>query len=309
MKELVIALIASTVEFSTPILLGALGEIIIERAGILNIGIEGMMLMGAFAGFWACYSSGNPYVGMIFAILIGMMFGLLMAFLSVHLRVDQMIAGLSIWILSIGLSTYLARKTLGIISGVIRIKGLPKTPVPGLCNLPIIGPIFFKQNIMVYLALLLVPVLWFLLFKTTFGLKIRSVGENPRMADTLGVSVYGIRYLCAVLGAGLIGLGGSYLVLGRMFTWIENVTAGRGWLALTIVLFSKRDPYRALAGAWLFGITYALQYHIQAMGLGIPYQLLLMLPYIMTIVVLIGIIGKEEAPAALGKPYRREEPE
>ena len=309
MIELVNALLASTVEFATPILLASLGEIIIERAGILNIGIEGMMLMGAFAGFWACYVTGSPYLGMLTAIAVGMLFGLLVGFLAVHLRADQMITGLAVWILSIGLSTYLARKALGIISGGVRIQGLSKVPIPLLSEIPLLGPVFFNQNIMVYLGLALVPFVQTLLFKTTVGLKIRSVGENPRMADTLGVNVYLVRYLCLLVGGGLIGLGGSYLVLGRMYTWIENVTAGRGWLALAIVLFSDRRPYKALAGAWLFGVTYALQYYIQAMGLGIPYQLLLMLPYAMTIVVLVGVIGRGEPPAALGKPYRREEPE
>lgn len=308
MIELLIALAASTVEFATPILLAALGEILMERSGVLNIGIEGIMLMGAFAGFWACYITGSPYFGMSAAVMLGLAFGLLLAFFSVHIRVNQMIMGLAVWILSIGLSTYLARKALGVISGGVAIRGLPKVLIPLLSRVPILGRIFFSHNLMVYTTLLLVPIIHFLLFRTTFGLKVRAVGENPRIADTLGVNVYSIRYLCSLVGAELIGLGGSYLVLGRMFTWIENITAGRGWLALAIVLFSKREPYKALAGAWLFGLTYALQYYIQAMELGISYQFLLMLPYIMTIIVLIGVIGKEEAPAALGKAYRREEP-
>jgi len=306
--ELVTSLLASTVEFSTPILLAALGEVITERSGVMNLGIEGIMLIGAFCGFWGALTTGNPWFGILIALIAGALVGVLKAFFSITLKANQVIAGLAIWILGIGLSTYLSRTVLGITPGTVMIPGLEKAPIPLFSNIPFIGKIFFDHNVLVYLTLLLVPILHFILFKTTIGLKIRAVGENPRVADTLGVNVFLIRYLCTIIGAALMGVAGSYLTLGRLFTWVEEVTAGRGWLALAIVFFSKRYPFKALLGAWLFGAAYALQYHLQAMNIGIPYQFLLMLPYIVTIVTLLGIIGREEAPAALGIPYSREEP-
>lgn len=306
--ELVTSLLASTVEFSTPILLAALGEVLTERSGVMNLGIEGIMLIGAFCGFWGALTTGNPWFGILIALIAGALVGVLKAFFSITLKANQVIAGLAIWILGIGLSTYLSRTVLGITPGTIMIPGLEKAPIPLLSNIPFIGKIFFNHNVLVYLTLLLVPILHFILFKTTIGLKIRAVGENPRVADTLGVNVFLIRYLCTIIGAALMGVAGSYLTLGRLFTWVEEVTAGRGWLALAIVFFSKRYPFKALLGAWLFGAAYALQYHLQAMNIGIPYQFLLMLPYIVTIITLLGIIGREEAPAALGIPYSREEP-
>ena len=306
--ELVTSLLASTVEFSTPILLAALGEVITERSGVMNLGIEGIMLIGAFCGFWGALTTGNPWFGILIALIAGALVGVLKAFFSITLKANQVIAGLAIWILGIGLSTYLSRTVLGITPGTVMIPGLEKAPIPLFSNIPFIGKIFFDHNVLVYLTLLLVPILHFTLFKTTIGLKIRAVGENPRVADTLGVNVFLTRYLCTIIGAALMGAAGSYLTLGRLFTWVEEVTAGRGWLALAIVFFSKRYPFKALLGAWLFGAAYALQYHLQAMNIGIPYQFLLMLPYIVTIITLLGIIGREEAPAALGIPYSREEP-
>ena len=306
--ELIMLLLASTVEFSTPILLAALGEILTERSGVMNLGIEGIMLIGAFCGFWGALVTGNPWFGIFLALIAGALIGILKAFFSVSLKANQVIAGLAIWILGIGLSTYLSRTVLGVVPGTIIIPGLRKAPIPLLSNIPFIGAIFFNHNVLVYITLLLVPVFHFILFKTTIGLRIRAVGENPRVADTLGVNVFLIRYLCTIVGASLMGMAGSYLTLGRLFTWVEEVTAGRGWLALAIVFFSKRYPFKALLGAWLFGAAYALQYHLQAMNIGVPYQFLLMLPYIITIITLLGIIGREEAPAALGIPYSREEP-
>lgn len=312
MIELITALLAATIEFSTPILLAALGEVFVERSGVMNLGIEGIMLVGAFCGFWATYSTGIPELGIIVSLIVGSLMGLIMAILSVSIRADQVISGLAIWILGIGLSTYLSRKVLGIVPGGVMIKGLSIIKIPILHEIPLLGPVFFEHNLIVYLTLILVPICGIILFNTTIGLKIRAVGERPRVADTLGVNVFRIRYLCVIFGGALAGLAGSYLTIGRLFTWVEEVTAGRGWLAIVVVLFGRRDPYKALVGAWIFGAIYALQYHLQAMATGIPYQFLLMLPYITTIITILAIIvvlGKEEAPGALGIPYSREEPE
>ncbi|MEM2897477.1 MAG: ABC transporter permease [Candidatus Bathyarchaeia archaeon] len=312
MIELIVALLKATVEFSTPILLAALGEIFAERSGVMNLGIEGIMLLGAFFGFWATYSTGAPELGILAAIIIGSLMGLAMAILSVSVRANQVVSGLAIWILCIGLSTYLSRKVLGIVPGGVSIKGLLPISIPILRDIPFIGSIFFEHNLLVYLTLILVPVCGIVLFNTTIGLKIRAIGEKPRVADTLGVNVFVIRYLCVIFGGALAGLAGSYLTVGRLFTWIEEITAGRGWLAIVVVLFGRRDPYKALMGAWVFGAIYAFQYHLQTMATGIPYQFLLMLPYLTTIFTILGVItilGKEEAPEALGVPYSREEPE
>jgi len=310
MTDFVVALLAATIELSTPILLAAIGEIIAERAGVVNLGIEGIMLLGAFCGFWAVYVTEQSGSGLLAALFVGALMGLLMSYLSINLRADQLVSGLAIWILGIGLSTYLSRKVLGIVPGGVMVKGFQPIYIPVLSDVPFLGPVLFRQNVLVYLTLALVPLTWFVLFHTTVGLKIRSVGEAPRVADTLGINVFRIRYVCTILGATLAGLAGSYLTLARMFTWIEEVTAGRGWLAIVVVLFGRRDPLKALIGAWAFGVVYALQYYIQAMGLGIPYQVLLMLPYLVTamsLIIITIVLRKEEAPAALGVPYAREE--
>jgi len=310
MTEPVLALLAATIELSTPILLAALGEIVAERAGVMNLGIEGIMLVGAFFGFWAVYATGVPAWGLFAALLLGGLLGLLMSFLSISLRADQVVSGLSLWILGIGLSTYLSRKVLGIVPGGVMINGLKPIHVPVFGEIPLLGPVFFRQNILVYFTLALVPLTWFILFRTKIGLKVRSIGEAPRVADTLGINVLRFRYICVIIGSALAGLAGSYLTVGRLYTWVEEVTAGRGWLAIVVVLFGRRDPAKALLGAWLFGGVYAFQYYVQAMGVGIPYQLLLMLPYLVTagsLVAVTIILRREEAPAALGVPYTREE--
>ncbi|MEM3506428.1 MAG: ABC transporter permease [Candidatus Bathyarchaeia archaeon] len=312
MIESIIALLKATIEFSTPILLAALGEIFAERSGVMNLGIEGIMLLGAFCSFWATYSTGIPELGIIVSLIVGSFMGLIMAILSVSIRANQVVSGLAIWILGIGLSTYLSRKVLGIVPGGVSIKGLSPINIPLLHEIPLIGQIFFEHNLLVYLTLILVPICGIVLFNTTIGLKIRAVGERPRVADTLGINVFFIRYLCVIFGGALAGLSGAYLTIGRLFTWIEEITAGRGWLAIVVVLFGRRDPYKALIGAWIFGAIYALQYRLQTTVTSIPYQFLLMLPYlttIITILVVITILGKEEAPGALGIPYSREEPD
>jgi len=217
------------------------------------------------------------------------------------------VTGLGIWILGLGLSSFLARRVFGPAPGSLIIGGINPASVPLLSDIPVLGQIFFKQNILVYVALILVPMCWIILFRTTFGLKIRAVGENPKAADTMGINIFKVRYLCVILGAALAGLAGSYLTVARFHIWIDEIVAGRGWLALVVVWFGKRNPPRALVGAWLFGLIYALQYYFQATAAWIPYQFLLMLPYVLTILFLVGIVGREETPGAFTVPYEREE--
>jgi len=301
----ILGILNATIELATPLLLAALGEIFVERSGILNLGIEGMMLVGAFAGFFGAFSTGNVAVGILTGVLAGALMGILMSLLSVKLGADQVVSGLAIWVFSIGLSTFLSREILGSAPGTVTIKGLSEAPIPLLSEVPIVGQILFRHNVMTYITLILTPILGIILFKTSFGLKIRAVGENPKAAAAMGIDVFLTRYICVIFGGVMAGIAGSYLTLARYHIWMEEVTAGIGWLALVVVIFGKRNPYRALVGAWLFGLIYALQYHFQISVPLIPYQFMLMLPYLAVIVLLLGLVGKEEAPAALGIPYER----
>jgi len=303
----IISLLAATIRLATPIIFAALGELITERAGILNLGVEGIMLMGAFVGFWGAYQMGNLWLGVLLGVLVGALMGLLMAFMSVTLRVDQVISGMGIYFLGLGLSSFLYRVTFGVRAVPPTIEGFKDVPIPLLSRVPFLGPILFRQNILVYLALVLVPLSVVALYRTTWGLMIRATGENPRAADTLGVNVFFIRYLCVVLGGILVGLGGVVLSTAHLKMFWENMTVGRGFIAVAIVYFGKWHPYRTLFGALLFGGAYALQLWLQAMGAPVPHQLLLMFPYILTIAVLAVVAREARGPAALGIPYRRGE--
>ncbi len=302
-----VSLLAATIRLATPIVFAALGEIITELAGILNLGVEGIMLMGAFAGFWGAYQTGSLWLGVLLGILVGALMALLMAFMSVTLRVDQVISGMGIYFLGLGLSSFLYRVTFGVRTVPPTIEGFKEAPIPLLSRIPFLGPILFQQNILVYLAILLTPLLVLVIHRTTLGLMIRATGENPRAADTLGVNVSLIRYLCVVLGGILVGLGGVVLSTAHLKMFWENMTVGRGFIAVAIVYFGKWHPYRTFAGALLFGGAYALQLWLQALGAPVPHQLLLMFPYILTIAVLAMVARGAKGPAALGVPYKRGE--
>jgi len=306
-QAFMISLLSATLRLATPIIFAALGEIFTERSGILNLGVEGIMLMGAFAGFWGAYETGNLWLGVLLGMVVGGLMGLLMGFMSVTLRVDQVISGMGIYFLGLGLSSFLYRIAFGIRTVPPTIEGFGETPLPLLSRIPILGPILFRQGIPVYAAMVLVPLSVILLYRTTLGLKIRAAGENPRAADTLGVNVFLVRYLCVILGGVLVGLGGVVLSTAHLKMFWENMTIGRGFIAVAIVYFGKWHPYRTFAGALLFGGAYALQLWFQALGAPVPHQLLLMLPYILTIAVLAMVARGAKGPAALGTPYKRGE--
>jgi general nucleoside transport system permease protein len=301
----VVGILAASIRLATPILLAALGEIFVERAGILNLGLEGTMLMGALGGFLGGYWTGNLWIGLLAGTLAGVVFGLLMGLMSITIKADQVVTGLGITILGSGLSTLLFRLAFGLRSQPPTLKIFPSLPVPGLSSIPIIGPILFQHNILVYITLLLVPVASLLLYRTHFGLKIRAVGENPDAADTRGIRVNRIRYLSLIIGGALAGLGGSYFVLGSLGLFWTQMTAGRGFIAVAVVIFSRWDPVRALGGALLFGLASALQISLQTLRVPIPSEILLMLPYIITIIVLVGVSRRAEFPGAFAVPYRR----
>lgn len=301
----VIGILAASIRLAAPILLSALGEIFVERAGILNLGIEGIMLMGALSGFLGAYWTGNLWVGVVSGMLTGLLFGLLMGFMSITVKANQVVAGIGITILGSGLSTLLFRLAFGLRTIPPTLDIFPTLPIPLLSRIPFLGPILFEHNVLVYLALILVPVASAVLYRTHFGLKVRAVGESPDAVDTRGISVGRIRYLALIIGGAMAGLGGAYLVLGSLGLFWTQMTAGRGFIAIAVVVFSKWDPARALLGAWVFGLASALQISLQTLSVPIPSQILLMLPYVITIIVLVGVSRRAEFPSAYAVPYFR----
>lgn len=302
-----VSLMAGAVRMSTPILLPALGDLFSQRAGILNLGLEGTMLVGAIGGFLGAYFSGSLWVGVVAALLFGIVFSLLMAFLSVTIQANQVIAGTALTILGGGLATFIFRVVFGIQKLPPIIEPFQVVPIPVLAKIPILGPIFFQQNALVYLTFILIFVAAFVLDKTTFGLKVRAVGEHPQAADAKGINVYRIRYLCIMIGGAMAGLGGAFLSIGFMNTFLDGMTAGRGFIAIAVVIFARWHPYRAFGGALLFGIANSLQLKLQAIGVPVPHQFLLALPYALTVLVLIGVSKKAEFPATFTVPYSRGE--
>lgn len=292
---------------STPILLPALGEIFTQRSGILNLGLEGIMLMGALAGFAGTYFTQNLWVGVIAAVITGIVFSLIMGFLSITVKANQVIAGTAITILGTGLSAFLYRVMFGVQKLPPQVDAFKPLEIPVLSSIPILGPILFNHNILVYLTLALVVLSAFVLEKTSFGLKVRAVGENPRAADSKGINVALIRYLCVMIGGAFAGLGGAFLSIGFMNSFLDGMVAGRGFIAVAVVIFARWNPYRALGAALLFGGASALQMRLQAIGVPIPLQFLLALPYVLTILVLLSVSQKAEFPAAYTLPYSRSE--
>ena len=302
-----VSLLAGMIRLATPILLPALGQIYTQRAGILNLSVEGTMLMGAIGGFTAAAASGNLWFGLLIGILTGMLFSSIMAWLSVTMRANQVIAGIGLNILASGLAAYIYRLVFGIRALPAKVESFQAIAIPGLSKIPYLGTVLFNHNILVYLTYLLVPVTWFILEKTTFGLKIKAVGEHPRAADSKGISVAGVRYLAVIIGGAYAGAGGAFMTIAYLNTFTETVIGGFGYIAVSVVIFAKFTPKRALVGALLFGFAQALQVRLQAQGIGIPSQLLLMLPYLFTIVALIFASKNAEMPGAYATPYSRME--
>ncbi len=302
-----IGLGAATIRMATPILFATVGEIIAERSGVLNLGVEGTMLMGAMVGFVTAFKTGSLWLGVLNALVIGGIFGLVMAFLTVTLRTRQEISGLSINLLSSGLSFFFFRAIFGVMSVPPHIKPFDPLNIPVLSKIPVIGEIFFQQYALTYIAIILAPLAYIFLFKTNFGLKIRAVGENPVSADTVGVNVYFIRYISLIIGGMLAGIGGAFLSLAQFNMFLDEMTAGRGFIAIALTIFSNWHPINALWGSFLFGGADALQLRLQAVGFKIPYQFFLMLPYVLTILALLGVSKRVKGPAALIIPYKRGE--
>ena len=307
-EAVVASLLGNAVAAGTPLLFGTLGEIYAERSGVLNLGIEGMMAVGAVTAFGVTLATENVWVGVLAAATVGGLVALVHAFLSITLRANQVVSGLALTMFGLGLSGLLGKQYIG--------KPLPSSLVirpifiPLLRDIPILGRFLFQQDLLVYLSIALVLVLGFVLFKTRIGISVRSVGEDPVTCDALGVNVHLTRYLCVLLGGALAGLAGAHLSVAFAPAWTEGMTAGRGWIVVGLTIFAMWRPSRALLGAYLFGGVEALQYTLQPLGFS-P-QILGMLPYIFAIVVL--LVGTREtirkrlgAPGALGVPYARGE--
>lgn len=300
------AVILTIITASTPLLLAAMGELVTERSGVLNLGVEGMMIMGAVCGFAAAYTSGSALLGVGAGLAGGVFMSLLFAFLTQTLMASQVATGLSLTLLGLGLSGLIGEGFTGL-PGV----KLGAIDIPVLTDLPFVGPILFGQDILVYFSLVLVAVVGYVLFRTRTGLIISAVGGNHHSAHALGYNVIKVRYACIAFGGACSGLAGAYLSLAYTPQWIENMSSGRGWIALALVVFSTWLPKRVLIGAYLFGTVWIMGLYVQALGVPIPAQLLSSLPYLVTIVALIVISGnktltKVNTPACIGQPFAPE---
>jgi len=300
-------LIGAMMRMATPIIFATLGEILAERSGVLNLGIEGIMLMGAMTGFLVTFSSGSIWAGVLAAAMVGMLLGLLMAFLAVNLGLSQHVSGLGITLFATGLAMFIYRLHFGSPTVPPTVEPFRQMTLPVLSKIPIIGPGLFTQYSLTYIAWLLIPAMSILLYKTRLGLKIRTVGENPVVADTVGVNVTLTRTLCLVFGGALMGIGGAFLTLAHQNMFLIDVIGGRGWVAIAMVIFGNWDPFKGALGALIFGFLDGLQLRLQGMGIAISFHLFLMIPYLLTIVALISVSRRAAVPAGLLKPYRREE--
>ena len=301
--EMAEAILLTIATAATPLLIAALGELVVERSGVLNLGVEGMMVMGAVSGFAAAQLTGSPWLGILAAIIAGALFSLLFGFLALTLVTNQVATGLALTLLGLGLSGLIGEAFVGQ-AGV----KLPSLHIPYVSDIPLIGRLLFGQDAIFYMSVLLTAgVAWFL-FKTRAGLTLRAVGDSHASAHALGVKVITIRYLAVMFGGACAGLAGGHLSLVYTPQWVENMTAGRGWIALALVVFASWRPLRLVAGAYLFGAVTIGQLHAQALGLGIPSQLLSSLPYLATVIVLVLISGNRRltmmnTPASLGRPF------
>jgi ABC-type uncharacterized transport system permease subunit len=299
-----IGIATAGIRLATPYLYATIGETFGQRSGLLNLGIDGIMLMGAYAAFFTTFNTGSLGLGLLAAIVIGGIMGLTMAFFSVTLKAEQGISGIGVYLFGLGMSNLLFRKTLGTVETV---SGFAPIHFPILSDIPVIGPLLFSHNLLVYGAFALVPISWFVLNKTTVGLKIRAVGENPEAADSLGVSVERVRYFAEILCGVLAGIAGASLSIALLNVFQQNLTNGMGFIAVALVYFGGWRAVGALAGSMLFSTVNALQLWMQVLGVPVPPDFALMMPYVLTILVLAFAAGRVRAPAALSKPFERGE--
>lgn len=301
----------AVLRMATPLLLAAMGGLVAERAGLVTFGMEGMMLMGAVGGVIGSHLTGSVWGGLLLAVIFGMLAGLTCAVMAVSIGAHQIVTCVALNMGAMGLTSVLFGLVFSggsgaVVQDVIQVASLSPWKIPLLGDIPILGPIFFNHIPLVYLAFLTVPVVWFLLYRTTWGLKIRAVGEHPHAADALGISVVRVRYLTLLFAGAFAGLAGAFLSIGVLNTWQENMTSGRGFIAYTAIVFGKWQPLGVLLGALLFGLADALQLRMQTMNIAIPYQAMVAFPYVVTLFALVLFSGKATWPAASGQAFKRE---
>ena len=300
-----IGILTSGIRLATSYLYAAIGETFGQISGVLNLGVEGIMLVSAFSAYYTVLQTNNLWLGLLAAILVGAAMGVMMAFISVTLKAEQGISGIGVYLFGLGLSDLLNRV---LIKSPQTVKGFENVRIPFLTDLPVIGPILFNQNLLVYGAFALVPIAWFVLNKTTFGLRVRAVGQNPGAADTLGISVAKIRYITLTIGGALSGVAGASLSIALLNVFQQNLTSGQGFIAVALVYFGAWKPYRVMIGCLLFSIVNAFQLWIQVLQIPISSEIALMMPYVLTIVALVFAARSIVAqPAALTKPFERGE--
>jgi ABC-type uncharacterized transport system permease subunit len=297
-----VGILASGIRLATPYLYASLGETFGQKSGVLNLGVEGIMLLGAFAAFYVTFITENLWLGLLAAIIVGGIMGLAVAVINVTLKAEQGISGIGVFLFGLGMSELLFQKTLGTVETV---SGFSSIYIPYLSDIPIIGEIFFQQNLLVYMAYIMVPISWFVLNKSTLGLKIRAVGENPEAADTLGVSVSGIRYFTQIFGGVMSGIAGASLSIALLNVFQQNLTSGLGFIAVALVYFGGWRPLGVLVGSLIFSMVNALQLWVQVLNIPIPADIAVMMPYVLTILALVIAVQRVRPPSALTKPYER----
>ncbi len=302
--SVIVGILTSAIRLATPYLYAAIGETFAQRSGVLNLGVDGIMLVGAFGSFYIVLQTGNIWLGLLAAVIVGLLMGLLMSFISVTLKAEQGISGIGLYMFGLGLSSLLFKTMVGTVKTVT---GFQPIKIPLLSDIPYIGQIFFSHSLLVYGAFLLVPIAWWVLEKTTWGLKIKSVGQNPAAADSLGVNVDKVRYVSVCIGGMLAGIAGASLSISLLNLFQDNLTAGQGFIAVALVYFGGWRPVGVLWGALLFSTVNAFQLWMQVLGVKIPSDVAIMLPYLLTIAALALSTNRGRAPAALNKPFERGE--
>ena len=303
MTDILTSILAGGVVLAVTILFVSIGEVYNERAGVINLGLEATMTLGAFVGLWVTFKTGDFFLGTLAAIITGAGVGLIHSITCVKMRVNQLIAGLLILSLADGLANFLYSIVTKTALPIIAI--LPSIHIPFLSDIPVLGKIFFQHNAFVYLAYFLAIVFGVILYKTTWGLKIRAVGENPEACDAAGINVNLIRHLCDIFSGAMAGLAGAFISLGYIGLYDRGIAGGRGWIAIIVVIFSRWNPYKAILGSLIFGIGYSVAANLIGVGSGIPYYFLLIMPYLVALIVIVIFVGKTKAPSALTVPYWR----
>ena len=303
-EAIIVSILAATIRSVTPLLFSAMGELITQRAGIWNMGVEGTMLMGAFAAYIAATSTGSLWLAVLAAILAGALTGLIIAFMTATLRVDHFIAGLGLNLLASGLTLYWFQSY---IQGRAQptFSGFRDVAIPLLSGIPVVGPILFSQRLLTYVAFLAVPAVWFLLYRSRYGLELRCLGENPKALDVKGLSVTARQFAAVMIGSAMTGLGGGFLMLGFSDRFLADFTAGRGWIVVVALIAGNWKPKGVLIAVTAFAFLESLATHLQVLGAQVPHQLLLALPYLASLVLLMGVRFRSGQPARLGVPYLR----